>query len=206
MSVFDDEFNILEHWNIPKLLDEGEIRTQELKCTYSLESVSDKDSGVLIQRIAKHSDNYEDISQDVTPPTKNEVTQKRSALKELNSSKTIAGSGNVLLFNVTPLQKKLRPLKFSNANFQSRVILEQQTDHSPRKVKGVWCCEKHRIEARNTRERGKRERRKALAAQNAFEHYPFQRRKNRQWCCFNHQNQSRNQRRRWQRCHGNKQA
>lgn len=201
MSVFDDEFNILEHWNIPKLLDEGEIRTQELKCTYSLESVSDKDSGVLIQRIAKHSDNYEDISQDVTPPTKNEVTQKRSALKELNSSKTIAGSGNVLLFNVTPLQKKLRLLKFPNVNCQSRVILEQQTDHSPRKVKGVWCCEKHRIEARNTRERGKRERRKALAAQNAFEHYPFQRRKNRQWCCFNHQKQFRNERRR-----GNKQV
>lgn len=201
MSVLDGEFNILEHWNIPKLLDEGEIRTQEPECTYSLESVSDKDSGVPTQPIAKHSDNYEDIRQDVMPPTKNEVTQKRSALKELNSSKTIAGSGNSVLFNVTPLQKKLRPLKCSNVNCQSRLILEQQIDHSPCKVKGVWCCEKHRIEARNTRERGKRERRKALAAQNAFEHYPFQRRKNRQWCCFNHQKQFRNERRR-----GNKQA
>lgn len=101
MSVIGNEFNILEHWNVPKLPDdEGEIRSQELECeetipfliaeySYSLESVRDKVSGIPTERIAKYLDNNEDIRQDLIPSTTKELRQRRLASQKLNSPRTI---------------------------------------------------------------------------------------------------------------------
>ena len=217
IPVFDDdcEFDIVEHWSILKLPDnEEEIPTQELECedtvpvliaeySYSLENVSDKDSGVPTQQFAKSLDNKEDFSQGSIPSTTNEVTQRRPALRGLNSTRTIAESvNNTILFNGTRCQKELCPLKSANENCLPSVT-KKKTYHSPFKGKRAWCCEKHRIEARNTRERRKRGMQKA---QRVLEHDPFQHRKNRQWCCFNHKTQFGNERRRRQRRRGNKQA
>lgn len=214
ISVFGDdcEFDILEHWSILKLPDEEEeILTQERECedtvpllaaeySYSLKNVSSKDSGVPTQQFAKSLDDKEDSSPGLIPSTTNEVTQRRPALGELNSTRTTEESVNNILFNGIPRQKELRPLKYANENYLPSVT-EKKTNHSPFKGKRTWCCEEHRIEARNTRERGKRGMRKA---QSVLEHDPFQHRKNRQWCCFNHQTQFWNERRRRQRRRGKK--
>lgn len=81
ISVFNDdyEFDIPEHWSIPKpLRDEGQILTQELEC-----------DDIIPVLIAENS-----YSQNLIPSSTDEVGQRRPTLGEFNSTRKRAETVN----------------------------------------------------------------------------------------------------------------